>query len=46
MGRQASFFTESARTVRAILSASAAALNGFSSIILRSQGSSISSRPL
>ena len=48
MGRQASFFTESAHTVRAILfaRATAATLNGFSSIILRSQGSAILSRPL
>ena len=48
LGRQTSFFTESAHTVRAILfaRATAATLNGFSSIILRSQGSAISSRPL
>ena len=43
MGRQASSFTESAHTVRAILFARATAttLNGFSSTILRSQGSLI-----
>ena len=43
MGRQASSFTESAHTVRAILfaMATATALNVFSSTILRSQGSLI-----